>query len=164
MDDLSDNKKYVGERLKEAFRMSRIESNGNNLPVFPYLRPLYHFGARDFKMLNEVSTSLPLVYVTVTMHCRDVMCSFIIQDGGQSFLLRNITRIEDMKNLYNIFTNYLEVFRMEWTYKVLLQISFQPTFTESRIHHSFLKSQYKFFIQCAVWRTTRHLVSYVVKY
>jgi hypothetical protein len=57
MDDLSDNNKYVGERLTEAFRVSRITEGpgyGYDLPVFPYLRPLYHFGATEFKMLNEV--------------------------------------------------------------------------------------------------------------
>lgn len=57
MDDLSDNNKYVADRLREAFRSSRVQKGpgfGDYLPVFPYLRPLYHFGARDFKMLNEV--------------------------------------------------------------------------------------------------------------
>ena len=56
MDDISDNNKYVAERLKEAFRVSRITEGpvyGYDLPVFPYLRPLYHFGAREFKMLSE---------------------------------------------------------------------------------------------------------------
>ncbi len=58
MDDLSDNDKYVAERLTEAFKVSRITEGpgyGHDIPVFPYLRPLYHFGAREFKMLNEVS-------------------------------------------------------------------------------------------------------------
>jgi hypothetical protein len=57
MDDVSDNNKYVADRLAEAFRVSRITDGpgyGHDLPVFPYLRPLYHFGAREFKMLNEV--------------------------------------------------------------------------------------------------------------
>ncbi|XP_028393693.1 uncharacterized protein LOC114518013 [Dendronephthya gigantea] len=56
MDDLTDNNKYVSDRLKEAFRVSRMAAApgfGNDLPVFPYLRPLYHYGAREFKMLNE---------------------------------------------------------------------------------------------------------------
>ena len=58
MDAISDNKKYVADRLQEAFRVSRMISSryGHELPVFPYLRPVYHYGARDFKMLNEVGT------------------------------------------------------------------------------------------------------------
>lgn len=61
MDDLTDNNKYVSDRLKEAFRVSRMAAApgfGNDLPVFPYLRPVYHYGARDFKMLNEVTSHL----------------------------------------------------------------------------------------------------------
>ena len=57
MDAITDNKRYVADRLKEAFRVSRTTTDsqyGHELPVFPYLRPVYHFGARDFKMLNEV--------------------------------------------------------------------------------------------------------------
>lgn len=62
MDAISDNKKYVADRLKEAFRVSQTTTGfryGHELPVFPYLRPVYHFGARDFKMLNEVGYDDP---------------------------------------------------------------------------------------------------------
>ena len=58
IEDHFENRKFVRERIVEAFRVAWLVKNKTNslLPVFPYLRPLYlsDTWSNRFKMLNEV--------------------------------------------------------------------------------------------------------------